>query len=197
MLLPSSLSRLGAVALVSALLVACAQSQPTRFYTLFAPAAPERAAEGEPVRLGVELVSMPAYLDRPQIVTRLGASRMEVADFDQWAEPLEITFQRILEENLARRLGSDVVVALPAPRTLRLDRLVEIEVKRFDADDAGEAVLDAGWRLFDDEGRILDSGRSVVRQQVAALGDYEQVAGAMSLCLAGMSDEIAAAIEAS
>ncbi|MGI9509947.1 MAG: PqiC family protein [Geminicoccaceae bacterium] len=194
MSLPPSLSRLITAVLVSTLLAACTQSQPTRFYTLFAPTAPERTIEGEPLTLGVELVSMPAYLDRPQIVTRLGASRMEVADFDQWAEPLEITVQRVLEENLSRRLESDVVATVQAPRDLRLDRLIEIEVKRYDANELGEAVLDAGWRLFDDDGRLLDSGRSTIRQQVAAPGNYEQIAEAMSLCLAGLSDEIAAAI---
>ena len=188
--------RLLAIALLSTLLAGCAQSQPTNFYTLFAFADQQGVDEGDPLRLGVEQVRLPAYLDRPQIVTRNGTNRMTVADLDQWAEPLETTFQRVLRENLSSRLASDLVVTLPSRRDLRLDRQIEVEVLRFDADETGQVVLDASWLIFDGNGRkVLDEGRSLIRQQVTRLGDYEQIAKAMSVCLAGMSDEIADAIE--
>lgn len=121
---------------------------------------------------------------------------MTVAELDQWAGPLETTFQRVLGKNLSSRLASDLVVTLPSRRNLRLDRQIEVKVIRFDADETGQVVLDAGWLILDGSGkRMLDDGRSVIRQQVRLPGDYEQIAEVMSLRLAEMSNEIADAIE--
>ena len=178
-----------------AMLVGCAASQPTNFYTLFDLADSREQADGKPLRLGVASVNFPAYLDRPQIVTRRGANRIAVAEFDHWAEPLEATVVRVLRENLASQLGSDLVVALPLRRNLPLDRQVEIEVARFDSDERGEVVLEASWRIFDGGGgRMLGGARSVIREQAIASDDYERIAEAMSLCLALMSKEIADAL---
>lgn len=197
MLLQGLQSRFFSIAIALTVLVGCAQSQPTQFYTLFALDNSDGQIESEPPKLGLGSVSLPAYLDRPQIVTRNGTNRMTVAEFDQWAEPLETTFRRTLGENLTNQLGGDFVVTLPSRRDLGLDREIEVEVIRFDADEAGQVVLDASWRIFDGSGRrMLDRGRSVIRQQVSVLGDYEQIAEAMSLCLAEMSIEIAQAIDA-
>lgn len=180
------------------MLVSCAPSKPTQFYTLSGLDDSRTQVDAKPLSLGIGAVSLPAYLDRPQIVTREGANRVAVAEFDQWAEPLEITFQRVLGENLSSRLGIDLVVSLPSRRNLPLDRQIEVEVTRFDADEAGQIVLDAGWWVFDGSGgRMLDQGRSVIRQQVMVPGDYEQIAEAMSLCLAEMSIEIADRIDGS
>ncbi len=186
-----------AILLLSALM-GCSGSQPTRFYTLSElVSASEPAREQKAMRLGVGPVHLPAYLDRPQMVTRNGANQMTVADFDQWAEPLETTFQRVLTENLSNWLATDQVVSLPARRDVPLDRQVEIDVTRFDADETGEAVLDARWLIFDGRGdRLLDSGRTITRRQSALPDDYGSIAEAMSYCLGAMSAEIAQALTA-
>ena len=38
--------------------------------------------------VGVGPVTLPPYLDRPQLVTRAGSNRAVLADFDSWVEPL-------------------------------------------------------------------------------------------------------------
>ena len=176
-------------------LLGCSASQPTQFYTLSAKDTASEAAAEKPMRLGVGPVYLPAYLDRPQVVTRSGANRMNVSEFDQWAEPLETTFQRVLTENLSDRLDTDRIATLPARRDISLDHQVEVEVTRFDADETGQVVLDARWRIFDGRGdRLLHRGRSLTEERVASAGDYEQIAAAMSRCLGVMSGEIADAL---
>ena len=178
-------------------LIGCSASQPTQFYTLSGLNAASEPTDGKAMRLGVGPVYLPAYLDRPQVVTRSGANQMTVAEFEQWAEPLETTFQRVLTENLSHRLATDRVATLPARRDMPLDHQVEVEVTRFDADETGQVVLDARWRIFDGRGdRLLHRGRSQTEERVAEAGDYEQIAAAMSRCLAAMSGEIADAIAA-
>ncbi|MGI9418204.1 MAG: PqiC family protein [Geminicoccaceae bacterium] len=187
----------GLAILAMATLIGCSASQPTQFYTLSGIDTVSEASAEKPMRLGVGPVYLPGYLDRPQVVTRSGANRMNVSEFDQWAEPLETTFQRVLTENLSDRLDTDRIATLPARRDMPLDHQVEVEVTRFDADETGQAVLDARWRIFDGRGdRLLHRGRSLTEERVTGADDYEQIAAAMSRCLAAMTEEIADALVA-
>jgi uncharacterized lipoprotein YmbA len=178
-------------------LAGCADSQPTRFYTLSAlenaPGGTSRAALPD-LTVGIGPVTLPPYLDRPQLVTRAGGNRMVLADFDSWAEPLQDVFARVLAENLALLLGTDDVLMLPQRRLVNLDYQVEVDVTRFDVDASGEAVLDARWWVLDEDGeKQLRSGRSTISEP-AAVGDYTSAAAALSRALGAMSEEIAQAI---
>jgi uncharacterized lipoprotein YmbA len=175
----------------------CAESQPTRFYTLAAvPDASREAMPGLPpdLTVGVGPVTLPPYLDRPQLVTRAGDNRAVLADFDNWVEPLDGLFARVLAENLALLLGIDDVLMLPQRRLVALDYQVEVDVTRFDVDASSNAVLDARWWVLDEDGEnVLRSGRSTISEPAAA-GDYTAAAAALSGALGAMSTEIAQAI---
>jgi uncharacterized protein len=178
-------------------LAGCADSQPTRFYTLSAlenaPGGTSRAALPD-LTVGIGPVTLPPYLDRPQLVTRPGGNRMVLADFDSWVEPLQGMFTRVLGENLALLLGTDDVLLLPQNRDFALERQVEVVVTRFDVDNVGNAVLDAKWWVYGRDGdKLLRSGRSTVSEP-AAVDDYTAAAAALSHVLGTMSTEIARAI---
>ena len=103
-------------------------------------------------------------------------------------------FARVLGENLALLLGTDDVLMLPQRRDFALDRQVEVDVTRFDVDDAGNAVLDARWWVYGRNGdKLLRSGRSTISEP-AAVGDYTSAAAALSRALGAMSEQIAQAI---
>jgi uncharacterized protein len=178
-------------------LASCADSQPTRFYTLAAvPDAPGEAMPALPpdLSVGIGPVTLPPYLDRPQLVTRAGSNRAVLAEFDSWVEPLQGMFARVLAENLALLLGTDDVLMLPQRRALALDYQVEVDVTRFDVDTSGNAILDARWWVLGRDGeRLLRSGRSTISEPTQA-GDYTAAAGALSRALGAMSLEIAQAI---
>ena len=144
--------------------------------------------------VGVGPVTLPPYLDRPQLVTRAGGNRVVLADIDSWVEPLEGMFARVLGENLALLLGTDDVLMLPQRRDVTLDRQVEVDVTRFDVDAAGNAVLDARWWVYGRGGdKLLRSGRSTITEP-AQVGDYTAAAAALSRALGAMSREIAQAV---
>lgn len=194
-----SLRPLGAVLVVVTLAAAgCATSPPSQFF-LITPLpeadAPRDAAQhrGGPA-LGVGPVKMPAYLDRPEVVTRAGANALKVAEFNRWAEPLEDNFKRVLAMNLGVLADTDRVSVYPWPRSAPLDYQVTVEVDRFDAAANNQVVLIARWHvLAGEEGRLVRSGRTVVTEPFAST-DYEVLAGAMSTATATLSREIAAAI---
>lgn len=184
--------------LVLAALAGCALSQPTRYYTLSTatePAGAPVAARG--LVIGFGPLTLPPYLDRPDIVTRVGPNEMRLGDFSQWAEPLEPLLTRIMAEDLYRLLGADDVIPIPQRGDLPLDRVVEVDLTRFDADEAGEVQLDARWRVFHGDGdSLVASGRSQVVERGAAVPDYDAIVAAMSRAVGQLSAEIAAAIVA-
>ena len=82
-----------------AALPSCAPALPSRLYTLLpAEAAVEGEAQGP--ALGLDPVTLPAYLDRPEIVTRAGGHQVRLGESDKWVEPLQPMFRRRLEERL-------------------------------------------------------------------------------------------------
>ncbi len=184
--------------LALAALAGCALSQPTRFYTLSTVAEPAGAPVSAPgLVIGFGPLTLPPYLDRPDIVTRVGPNEMRLGDFSQWAEPLEPLLTRIMAEDLYALTGAKDVIAIPQRGDLPLDRVVEVDVARFDADEAGAVKLDARWRVYrGDNETLVASGRSQVAEQGAAVPDYDAIVAAMSRALGRLSAEIAAAIAA-
>jgi uncharacterized protein len=188
--------RLALAALAAGLaLAACAQTQPTRFYTLSGLAERDEVPLAVPpdLAVGVGPVTLPPYLDRPQLVTRAGSNRMMLADFDSWAEPLQGLFARVLADNLAQSLATDDVLLLPQRRPMALNYQVEVDVTRFDVDTAGNANLDARWWVYDRRERLVQSGRSTITEPTE-VGNYAAAAAALSRTLGAMSIEIAEAI---
>ena len=181
-----------------ALLAGCATTKPTNFYTLSRTTEPEVAklpATGLVIGLGP--LTIPQYLDRPDIVTREGANQMRLAEFDKWAESLEPLLTRIMAEDLYSLLDASDVIPIPQRGDVALDRVVEVDINRFDADASGQVVLDARWRIYKgDNETLLASGRSMITEQSPPVPDYDGIVAAMSRALGRASKEIAQAISA-
>jgi len=188
---------LGGLAFMVAL-AGCATTKPTNFYTLSRatePQASKLAAHGLVIGLGP--VTVPQYLDRPDIVTREGANQMRLAEFSKWAESLEPLMTRIMAEDLYTLLDASDVIPLPQRGDVPLDRVVEVDIGRFDADASGQVVLDARWRVYKgDNATLLASGRSMITEQGTPVPGYDGIVAAMSRALGRTSDEIARAIAA-
>jgi uncharacterized lipoprotein YmbA len=174
-------------------------TQTTRLYVLSpltTAEAPVTTLQDGDIALGVGPLNLPSYLKRPQVVTRIEDNEIVAADFANWAEPLDRSFQRVLAENLSLLLGTDAVYPHPWRRTLRPTYRLQLEVIRFDANPAGDAVLSVRWEVLDTRGQPLtDKKRSDFRQAVAQ-DDISYVVSAMSLTLADFSREVATVIGA-
>ena len=184
--------------LISAgLLSACGQSQPSRLYTLsdMAGTVPSETA-AEQGRIGLGPVRLPAYLDRPQMVTRQSPYRLEIAEFDRWAEPLKDTVPRILAEDLGFILGSDRVYLVPQRRPRDLDLSVSVEFLNFEATAEGAVVLVARWEIFDaEDDALIADGRTVVERTGAPPGDYEALTALLSEAFGAFAEVLAGELE--
>jgi uncharacterized lipoprotein YmbA len=86
----------GAFLLMVFLFAACSSTPPVKYYTL--NTLPEmlqdvsEAVSGDHVAVGLEPVTFPKFLNRPQIVIRQSPNRVEVSEFHRWASPLQGDF---------------------------------------------------------------------------------------------------------
>lgn len=187
-----------AVVLAVGLLGGCARSQPTRFYILTSSPGSEPTSHApvtaEQLVIEIGPVDFPKYLDRPQIVSCTNGSRLKLAEFDRWAEPLRQSFGRTLAENLSDLLSTERVVLFPWKRGGPIDYRITIEVIRFDGTPGGEASMIARWALLGPDGNeIAAPRRSRITVSTRQAG-YDGVAAAMSEAVEELSREIVAAI---
>jgi len=146
--------------LIILLFTGCAGSEKSRFYTLDYLA---RVSSGTPdagsggVSIGIGPVRLPEYLDRPQIVTRTGRYKLDIAEFDRWAAPLGAAFSRVLAENLSILLSTDRVYIYPWNTSRLPDYQVTIEIIQLDGSIPGNADLKVRWSLLKEgkETRII------------------------------------------
>src|SRR5262245_50810973 len=184
-------------ALVAAAAWGCAPTPvPTHYYILTAipPGGAAPASAGD-LTSGVGPFTVPSYLDRPQIVTRTGRDEIDLADFDQWGEPLRSAVLRVLAEDLAARIPTPRIVPFPWRGTRTVQYQVVVEILRFEGRLGGDAALDARWRVLDSAGRELALRMSTVTEATSGPG-YGALVAALSRALGTLSGEIATAIAA-
>ncbi|MDP9143957.1 MAG: PqiC family protein, partial [Actinomycetota bacterium] len=171
-------------------------SMPSRFYILNSLSASETttamAAEQGPV-IGVGPITIPKYLDRPQIVTRAGSNQLALAEFDRWAEPLQDNLARVLAENLALLIPTDQILLYAWPRSATLDYQVMVEVLHFDGWLGSESRLLALWSILDGAELTLWSQRATLNAPVSGR-EYEAMVVAMNQLIEWLSRDLASAI---
>jgi hypothetical protein len=119
-----------AVAFAAFLFVACGSTSKASFYLLENLPATEKMADAEALAIGVGPVSIPEYLDRPQLVRRGAGQVVELDEFERWAEPLEASLQRILIANLSTLLGTERVMSHPLRGSAPIAYRVAVEIDR-------------------------------------------------------------------
>lgn len=178
----------------------CGTSQPSHFYLLRAlsPASASGLSDTKPSSrsLGLGPVTLPKYLDRPQIVTTTGAHEVELAEFHKWAEPLSENVSNVLAENLSALLSTDRIEQYPWKSSTPVDYQIVVDVLQFDGTRGGEAVLVAWWRLVGDDEKTIITTKKTSFTQHPTSQEYEALVEAMSQNLTGLSREIAQAIKA-
>ena len=179
-------------ALVAATATGCA-STAARFYTLDATA---KAGEAPAVRCAVVVgpVSVPASVDRPQIVVQVAPNRVDIDEFHRWATPLYDGIARVVASDLSVLLGTpDVGTALVSNSgpTYR----VTIDIQRFESVQDQAVLIEALWSVRGPAAGAVRPGHTLAREAVQGTG-YEALAAAHSRALAQLSGEIAETIRA-
>jgi uncharacterized lipoprotein YmbA len=152
--------------------------------------APPASAGQHDLTLAVGPVTVPPYLDRPQLVTRTSRAKLTLADFEQWAGPLADTIARALSEDLALLIPTERVVLYPWPRNIDPNYQIIVEVLQFERGPGNQVVLAARWSLLDRDGKEL-ALRTVRLSQAAGGTDYEATVTAMGRTLEVLAQDMA------
>ncbi len=196
---PKELLRCVCLALALGGCLSLGDTPATRFYVLTPltdsatapPPTEERPEAQQPVAVGLAPVEIPRYLDRPQIVTRISANELSLAEFDQWAEPLPDRVTDVLAENLTRLLSTHGMAVSPEPRANRSAYQVGVTLMRFERDADGGCVLQARWRLMEEQGESVRVQNGFEVRIPLEVDGYDAIVGAMSRALGALSRDIA------
>jgi len=168
---------------------------PVAFYTLSATAAeknPDISALRDKI-ITIGPARFPNFLDRPQIVTRSGANRLQISEFHRWAGDLEQDFLNILTENLSVRLFSSKVLMYSWKDRVTPDYRVSLDIHHFEGEMGKSVLLNVTWairgREAGDEPLLIR--RSIIRKEISA-SDYDSLVAAHSQALGELGGEIAA-----
>jgi uncharacterized lipoprotein YmbA len=126
---------------ISTLLGSCVSTS-AHYYTLVSE--PEQSAPAMvavPFRL--EIGSIPAQVDRSELVIRLPDGRMAIVDSERWIAPVGDELQNALSVELLRRLGAISPSEPTGPRSL----LIRLNLDRFESSPYRYALVEASWHL--------------------------------------------------
>ena len=173
--------------------------QPTRNYVLNSVYSYENqtqvVADLTDVGILVGPIRMALYLDRTDIVIRNSQNQIRLAEFSQWAGPLQENFSRVLAENLSVLLTTDRVGIFPGTRAMSFDFNVTVDVTRFDGIPGKQADLRARWGILDKTRKDMLFENHSVLSQSTENDSLEALIAAESRTLADLSREIAEAIK--
>jgi uncharacterized lipoprotein YmbA len=183
-----------ATLLLALLLAACASAK-TDTYTLSAVPLP-RALAGSPLHPPLEIgeVSVPATIDRDEIVLTAPGDRLNVASDSVWGAPLNQLIRRALSDDLSERLPPGSVLASGDPAPPRGLRIVTVSIDQFGGDTSGRVVLRASWIITRSGERPTGTPHRARIVVEAGAGTPRAVVPAMSQALAQLADRIAATV---
>jgi len=163
-----------------------------RLYVLNPMVAPPPKQARGPV-IAVPQVQIPEYLDRPEILARVGAHEVRPTDGERWAERLSVNVTRVIAENLAILLDSDSVIALPSRAESVFTYELIVEFSRFEVERSGRAAVAGRWALRRSDTRAEVRAGRFLRQEEPTASGYEAAVAAMNRAIEQICREIAAA----
>ena len=154
---------------------------------------PPPATPSSELSVAVGPVTIPADVDRPQIVVTVSPNRLRLEEFDRWAAPLQNDIARAVAANLAAALGTPRVTLASQPVTPTVDYRAVIEVQRFESVLGEAATLDAVWAVSRTKDGKLQTGRTTVREATPD-GSFDALAAAHSRAVGRLSQDLANAV---
>ena len=148
--------------------------------------------------IAIAAVKIPNYLDRLEVVTRATRYRLDIDGDDIWGGRLDDDVTRVLAENLSDLLATDRVSWAGATA---IGFQVAVDIVRFERDSQGVVMLGAFWSVTDaanGKAQVTRHSTIVRKFDPGAKGaeGYAATVDLMSAALAGLSQDIADAIEA-
>ncbi len=168
---------------------------PVSFYTLTpvtkSDVPPDVQQTLEHVTIGVGPINFPRTLQRPQIVTRPSANRLDLSEFHRWGGDLKQDFLNVLVQNISMISGSNQVFKYPWSNTSEPRYRISLDVNQFDGRLGESVLLNIIWEIKEAGAgnKNTDIISSIIEQPVPG-NDYNALVEAQSNALKILSIEI-------
>jgi uncharacterized lipoprotein YmbA len=178
------------VGLWATLLTAACSSTPDHFYTLTALPDSARGPLSPPIVHVLLNVTVPALVDRSEMVVSTSKNGILVLDHERWAVPLSEQVSQTLARDIEKRRG-DILIgdrgfdqASSPPVTMKVD------IVRMSAQRGGQASIEAHWRIVDASAGVDEIGSAAFEEPLGGEG-YASVAQAYSQTLSALAGKLA------
>jgi hypothetical protein len=185
----------GIALMLGSLLTGCA-TPPTQFYQLesTSPLPATSTTTAKKMLIGIGPLSLPALVDRKQIVTRSENNAIQLAEFHQWATPLQDNVMSVLSKNIAAQQSNAIVRSYPWSVYGEMDYRVIIDISRFDSQLGKSANLEASWAIMSEKNHTIISNGQTNIQQPLHDGSYESAVSALNKLLSELSEQLSKAL---
>jgi uncharacterized lipoprotein YmbA len=159
------------------MLASCTSSPSPKFYVLGVESADfQKEGSTKCVVLGVGPVEIPSYLDRQEVVFRIGPNEVQPSDFHRWAEPIQQGIARVVADSISKAMCVARVEYYPWRTYLSVDFQVSMRVRRFEGYPGREVELLMDWSLFGSNGkRPIKQGSMELREPWPSTSPEEMV----------------------
>lgn len=142
------LSRLFCVILLVAVLTQCNKSIEPTYYTLTPIHLKSKTPHNQHTfRIGIDMVSIPEYLDSPYLKIFTTANQAQLLEMHQWAGALDITMGRVIQTNLATYLPHAAIQMAPWDTEFYPDYHLHVDITQFNVDMHGNSILQAIYTI--------------------------------------------------
>lgn len=163
------------------LLSNCATAPAIRYYHI--PTSSIGVATASELRLGIGPIRLPPYLDRDTIILSQQQSELKLAEYSEWAGPLDDNITTVLGQALSILLGTERIARYPWPPETQVDYRIEVEIIEFHAIE-DQVRLNARWSLKDKDRKLLQQEQTELAAIIApvkTLSEPHPEAGVVSL----------------
>ena len=173
-------------------LTACS-SPTTHFYTLEPQSTLhdiKSSVSKNKVLIGIGPLSLPALLDRKQMVNHTENNTIELAEFDLWATPLKDNVIAVLTKNMATLQPNAIVRSYPWGVYGDVDYRLILDITRFDIQFSKSVCIEASWAIMEEKKHtIVNNGQAKIER---GLDDntYQGAAQLLSQLLSQLSQKI-------
>nr|WP_133132321.1 PqiC family protein [Legionella sp. PL877] len=134
---------------------------------VLAPIPPQKhsVSEYKNLRIGIDSVNIPAYIEKPQLMLHTTSHRLEPEEYHQWAEAVDKNIMRVVETDLSTLLPGSIVESSPWDSKFKPNYHLQIDISQFEMDICGSSKLRAEYLIYYKEA-LIKRGKVYYHSQV-------------------------------
>jgi len=174
-------------------LAGCASSPIEHFYTVSSVEAkpgqvPSSGGIAGERLIAVLLVTVPALIDRPQLVVRTSAHEVGILENHRWAEPLAADLTRALIASLQHSGAGLDFESAEATQAKKAEQVLEVDITELLSGPGPVTSLQASWVLHDRSHTAVRQGDFAMK--IPTQGGYQAIADGYADAIAQLAEAI-------